>query len=111
MTGGEASLDPRLPRILLTIQRSGCRKRTLTTNGSGLLRPMERATVLGWLLRTGVRHLNISRAHPDQEANSWLMALRDQLSLRSLVEVVRRSRRGGTRALSFFLSSIDFFFG
>src|SRR5262245_38776231 len=37
VTGGEPSQDPRLPRILLTLEARGARRRTVTTNGSGLL--------------------------------------------------------------------------
>ena len=37
VTGGEPSKDARLPGILRTLAEHGARKRTMTTNGSGLL--------------------------------------------------------------------------
>jgi molybdenum cofactor biosynthesis enzyme MoaA len=97
VTGGEASKDPRLPRILRTIARHGARKRTLTTNGSGLLDVREGLPVIDWITATGVRHLNISRAHPDEARNGRIMRLPGQLPVESLREVVARARAGGTR--------------
>jgi molybdenum cofactor biosynthesis enzyme MoaA len=97
VTGGEASRDPRLPRILRAIARAGCRKRTITTNGSGLLDRREGAAVLDWLARTGVAHLNLSRAHPDDDANARLMGLREPMPRRFLGQVSARARAGGIR--------------
>lgn len=97
ITGGEPSLDPRLPRILRTLEAHGARKRTLTTNGSGLLREIEGRTVLDWIVSTGVQHLNISVAHPDPRRNARLMVLPEALSLEQLAEVTRHAREAGTR--------------
>jgi molybdenum cofactor biosynthesis enzyme MoaA len=63
ITGGEASKDPRLARILVLLQRAGTRKRTMTTNGSGLLDIQENQRVIDWIVETELKHLNISRAH------------------------------------------------
>jgi molybdenum cofactor biosynthesis enzyme MoaA len=97
VTGGEPSRDPRLPRILRALAGAGARKRTLTTNGSGLLGAREGRPVIDWITGTGVAHLNISRAHPDQERNGQLMALPDQLALPALREVIAAARSAGTR--------------
>jgi cyclic pyranopterin phosphate synthase len=97
VTGGEPSIDPRLPRILRTLQTHGARRRTVTTNGSGLLEPREDRLVLDWILATGVQHLNISRAHPDQGHNARLMGYLEGLCPLGLREVVTRAKRGGTR--------------
>ncbi|MGH9902271.1 MAG: radical SAM protein, partial [Pyrinomonadaceae bacterium] len=97
VTGGEPSKDPRLPRILRTLGARGARKRTLTTNGSGLLDEREGKLVIDWITGTGVRHLNISRAHPEHERNARLMRMSDGLSPEDLREAVRRARAGGTR--------------
>jgi GTP 3',8-cyclase len=97
VTGGEPSKDPRLPRILGTLAARGARKRTLTTNGSGLLDVRDGRPLVDWIAATGVAHLNVSRAHPDQARNGRLMRLPEQLPLEGLVEVVRRARAGGTR--------------
>ena len=97
VTGGEPSKDPRLPLILRTIAAFGSRKRTMTTNGSGLLDAVEGKTVAEWVVATGLRHLNVSRAHVDQARNSELMGLSDQLSLRDLESVARFMGARGTR--------------
>lgn len=97
VTGGEPSKDPRLPRILRTLSGHGARKRTLTTNGSGLLDASEGRLVVDWIGATGVRHLNISRALPEDGANAALMGLRCQLATSELRYVVRRARDAGTR--------------
>jgi len=97
VTGGEPSKDRRLPRILRTLQDFDARKRTVTTNGSGLLDVHEGRALIDWITVTGVRHLNISRAHPDHDRNAALMQLDEGLSLADLTEVVRRAKIGGTR--------------
>lgn len=42
ITGGEPTKSRRLPEILRIINAHGCRKRTFTTNGSGLFDMMEK---------------------------------------------------------------------
>lgn len=76
VTGGEPSHDPRLPRLLRHLAARGVRKRTLTTNGSGLLDVREGRAVVDWVSDTGVRHLNVSVAHPDPDRNAALMRYR-----------------------------------
>jgi molybdenum cofactor biosynthesis enzyme MoaA len=97
VTGGEPSIDPRLPAILRTLYDFQARKRTMTTNASGLLQVREGRAIIDWITATGVPHLNISRAHPDQEENARLMRLHHGLGLEQLGEVVARARCGGTR--------------
>jgi molybdenum cofactor biosynthesis enzyme MoaA len=97
VTGGEPSLDPRLPAILRLLADHGARKRTMTTNGSGLLDVCEGRPVIDWVTGCGLRHLNISRAHPDQDANARLMGLADGLGAEQLREVAATARAGGTR--------------
>ena len=97
VTGGEPSIDPRLPRILRTLWAHRMRKRTITTNGSGLLDAREGRRVIDWLTSTGVRHLNISRAHPDPAVNSRLMGLDRSLGPDDLRWIVHRASAGGTR--------------
>ncbi len=97
VTGGEPSKDPRLPEILRTLAAHGARKRTMTTNGSGLFDMRGGRAVIDWLSDTGVAHLNISRAHPDPEMNAKLMALPDGISVSQLREAVARAKAGGIR--------------
>ncbi|MBI2920040.1 MAG: radical SAM protein [Planctomycetes bacterium] len=98
VTGGEPSKDPRLPRLLRTLAARGARKRTMTTNGSGLLDVREGRPLVEWVVAAGLRHLNISRAHPDQETNASLMRLREGLTVAQLSRVAQLARAGGARA-------------
>ncbi|TBR17266.1 radical SAM protein [bacterium] len=97
VTGGEASLDPRLPRILKTLAAAGGRKRTMTTNGSGLLERREGRTVLEWATTTGLKHLNVSRAHPDQSRNERLMRFTAAPGPDALRRIAREAKASGTR--------------
>ncbi len=97
ITGGEPSRDPRLPRLLRTLAKHDVRKRTITTNGSGLLDEREGRPLVDWLGATGIRHLNLSRAHPDAERNGRIMGLPGGLGDRDLATVVARARASGVR--------------
>jgi cyclic pyranopterin phosphate synthase len=97
ITGGEPSKDPRLPEIIQLVERAGMRKRTLTTNGSGLLDRRGGRRVIDWICDHGFHHLNISVAHPDPGLNSRLMQLGAPLSIEQLQEVVRISAQAGVR--------------
>ncbi|MBY0550160.1 MAG: hypothetical protein K2W95_22985 [Candidatus Obscuribacterales bacterium] len=97
VTGGEASKDPRLPRILRTLATHDARKRTLTTNGSGLLDVREGKRVIDWLVDTGLQHLNISKAHPDYARNAQLMKFTEGLSDQHLQRVVHTATTSGVR--------------
>lgn len=97
VTGGEPSKDPRLPRVLRTLAARGARKRTVTTNGSGLLDVREGRRVVDWVAETGVRHLNVSRAHPEQERNARLMRYAEGPTEGDMRAIVAAARAGGTR--------------
>ncbi len=73
ITGGEPTISPLLPEILRLVDKYGFRKRTITTNGSGLLLARENDTILGHLIRNGWNHLNISRTHYDDDINKSIM--------------------------------------
>ena len=97
ITGGEASKDPRLPGILRSLQSAGARKRTMTTNGSGLLDLQENKRVIDWIAETGLKHLNISRAHYNHEQNSRIMRFNEGLYLDELKDVVAVAQESGCR--------------
>jgi molybdenum cofactor biosynthesis enzyme MoaA len=98
ITGGEPSRDPRLPRILETIARAGARKRTMTTNASGLLEPLPGGgDVLERVLAAGLAHLNVSRADPDERENQRIMRIEPFHPNAALAEVLRRARDAGVR--------------
>lgn len=97
VTGGEASLDQRLPGILRLLADHRMRRRTLTTNGSGLLHQVEGRRVVDWIGATGVQHLNLSRAHPDGRLNQRLMAMPDGLADHDLRLALEVAQEAGTR--------------
>lgn len=97
ITGGEPSKDPRLPTTLRLLAERRARKRTLTTNGSGLLDVREGRTVLEWIVETGLAHLNVSRAHPDDARNARLMGYEASPGPRELAAIAARARAGGVR--------------
>jgi molybdenum cofactor biosynthesis enzyme MoaA len=97
ITGGEASKDPRLPRILRTLQAAKARKRTMTTNGSGLLDLREGQRNIEWIAETGLRHLNISRAHYEHGRNADIMRFKEGLRIEELRETVGIAHRAGCR--------------
>lgn len=77
LTGGESTKSKRLPEILRLITKHGYRKRTFTTNGSGLLDMMEGKPVIQHLIDNGFQHLNISKAHFDESINREIMRYED----------------------------------
>lgn len=100
ITGGEPSLDPRLPGILARVSRFGLRKRTLTTNASGLLLPRADGgpgDVLDVVLGAGLAHLNISRAHWNADVNQRVMRIRPPQTEANLRTIVSRARDAGAR--------------
>ncbi|HEY8040458.1 MAG TPA: radical SAM protein [Polyangiaceae bacterium] len=97
VTGGEPSKDPRLPRVLRTLAARGARKRTVTTNGSGLLDLREGRRVIDWIAGTGVAHLNVSRAHVEHDTNARLMGYGEGPTVEQLQTVASAARAGGTR--------------
>lgn len=98
ITGGEPSLDPRLPGLLAAISRHGLRKRTITTNASGLLRPLATGgDTLDALIAARLAHLNISRAHWDEAVNQRVMRIEPPQSESALRTIVARARAAGLR--------------
>jgi molybdenum cofactor biosynthesis enzyme MoaA len=77
VTGGEPTLDSaRLGGILKLLKKYNIKKRVVTTNGSLLLSPSKRKTnerVVDVIVESGIEHLNISRAHFDENENSAIM--------------------------------------
>ena len=73
ITGGEPSKSHRLPEVLRLINKYNYRKRTITTNGSGLLDNMDGKTVIQHIIDNKFQHLNISKAHYDEDVNKSFM--------------------------------------
>ncbi|MBM3199529.1 radical SAM protein [Candidatus Woesearchaeota archaeon] len=100
LTGGEPTLDPKLPMILNILDSYNVRKRTITTNGSGLLKKVKGSndTILDRLADYKLQHLNISRAHYDEKTNDRIMGLKNPpLSDSELEEIIRISNENNIR--------------
>lgn len=88
ITGGEPSKSHRLPEILRLIDKYEYRKRTITTNGSGLLDQMEGKTVLQHIVDNKFSHLNISKAHYDEEINRSIMRYENGYCSNEMLETI-----------------------
>ena len=73
ITGGEPTKSKRLIRVLELINKYGYRKRTLTTNGSGLFDKIKGKTILQHIIDNKFQHLNISKSHYNEEINKKIM--------------------------------------
>lgn len=73
ITGGEPSISPIIVEILKLVDKYNFRKRTITTNGSGLLKTVDNDALINHLVKYGWNHLNISRAHYDDAMNKEIM--------------------------------------
>lgn len=73
ITGGEPTLSPVLTDVLQMVDRFGFRKRTITTNGSGLLKTQNNDIILNNLIKYNWNHLNISRASYNDTLNRKIM--------------------------------------
>lgn len=73
ITGGEPTISNRLVDIIKLVDELGFRKRTVTTNGSGLFREVCGKTILQHLIDCNFDHLNISRVCEDEELNKRIM--------------------------------------
>lgn len=96
-TGGEPSLDPRLPEIMKIIAQFEAKRRTMTTNGSGLFDVVEGKRVIDWLKTGKLTHLNISRAHFDDSENDRLMRFKKAPGWGELQEINDISSKNNMR--------------
>ena len=89
LTGGEPTSSHRIGRIIELLDKYNFRKRTITTNGTYLLKKFGDRTVLEMLIDNGFQHLNISRAHYDEDINNEVMLLKDKLDLKTISDMAR----------------------
>lgn len=73
ITGGEPTLSPILTEVLKLVDSYNFRKRTITTNGSGLLNIQDNDIILNNLIKYNWNHLNISRASYNDDLNREIM--------------------------------------
>lgn len=95
ITGGEPTLHPDLPEVLELLKGMGLRKRTMTTNGSGLLSSTGGKDTLSRLADYRLEHLNISRAHHDHARNAEIMRLGSGLDDLQLARAAARAKEAG----------------
>lgn len=100
ITGGEPTVNRKLPAILKILSAHDVRKRTITTNGTGLHYKVNDGskTVLDCLYDYKLEHLNISRAHYDSAENARLMVMKEHLMPNGLLnEVVEDAKSKGIK--------------
>lgn len=99
INGMEPSVDPKLPQILQTLENHDFRKRTITTNGSGLLRRIAGSTdtFLDKLVQFNFAHLNISRAHYNDDVNQQIMGIARYVSNEEIRKAAAIAKQGGIR--------------
>lgn len=73
LTGGEPTLSPIFLDIVKLVDKYDFRKRTITTNGSALLKTVGNDTIVNHLINNKFDHLNISRASYNDELNRKIM--------------------------------------
>ena len=73
LTGGEPTLSPKFVRIVKLLDKYNIRKRTITTNGSALLKKVDGKRIIDYLIDYNFDHLNISKTHYDEEINKKIM--------------------------------------
>ena len=89
LTGGEPTYSHRIKRIMEMLNKYNIRKKTITTKGTFLFNKIGDDTILGLLIMNDFKHLNISRAHYDEDQNNQIMKCDDKLDLRSISERVK----------------------
>jgi len=100
LTGGEPTISHRLPKVLEILDSHNVRKRTITTNGTGLLKKLkgDSKTVLDRLIEYKLMHLNISKTHYNNKRNLELMALEyNEMSNDDLKKIVEISKAHDVR--------------
>lgn len=89
LTGGEPTHGHRLKRVIELLDKYNIRKRTITTNGTLLFTKVGDDTVLDLLIKNNFKHLNISRAHYDEELNYDIMKANESLDLQKVMDRVK----------------------
>lgn len=98
ITGGEPTISPILTDVLKLVDKYNFRKRTITTNGSGLFNLQDGDTILNNLIKYNWNHLNISRTSYDDELNKKIMRYdleKEYCSmndLKKILDVVNKSK-------------------
>lgn len=88
----------RLYKILEIIEKLKMRKRTITTNGSGLFDLYNGKNLLQYLIDNNFQHLNISKAHFDEDTNQSIMNFdKDYCSNEMLAKIIPYAKKYNLR--------------
>lgn len=101
ITGGEPTLDAaRLGGILHLLKKYKIRKRVMTTNGTMLLQPIKgqkKTRMIDMIIENGLEHMNISRAHYDENINQEIMKFKPSFSNEELKKAINIANKSGIR--------------
>jgi Molybdenum cofactor biosynthesis enzyme len=101
ITGGEPTIDPKLPILLDNIGKLDFRKKVITTNGSGLLLPGDDGElIIDKLIKNNFNHLNISRVDCDEMVNQKVMKFKSKDNITQnidLKDIVSIANKGNLR--------------
>jgi len=100
ITGGEPTVNRKLPTILKILASHDVRKRTITTNGTGLFYkvPGTDKTILDALSDYKLEHLNVSRAHFNNKLNADIMVMKEHLMPEGMIEeIAQEAKRKGIK--------------
>lgn len=100
ITGGEPTVNRKLPSILKILSSHNVRKRTITTNGTGLFYkiPNSSETILDALSDYQLEHLNVSRAHFINKKNADIMVMQEHLMPEGkLEEIIQEAKLKGIK--------------
>ncbi len=88
ITGGEPTIEKRLPGILMTIKKYNFRNPNITTNLSGLVLFPEQLEAIN---NSSIKYLNISRHHYDSEVNARFMRAKFKTSNEDLRRIINKT--------------------
>ena len=92
ITGGEPTLSPILTDVVKMVDERNFRKRTITSNGSGLFNIQDGDMIINNLIKYNFDHLNISRTHYDDAKNREIMrfaAEKEYCTMEMMKEIFR----------------------
>ena len=89
LTGGEPTYTHRIKKVIELLDKYNVRKRTITTNGTLLFNKIGDDTVLDLLIKNDFKHLNISRAHYDEDLNYGIMKSKEPLDIQRVMDTVK----------------------
>lgn len=97
ITGGEPTKSDLLIPIIELLDNYNFKRRTITTNGSGLLDTSNNNLIIDRLIKANFNYINISRLHYDEEVNKKLtLPIKDYLSNKEL-EYILTTYKSGSR--------------